>query len=211
LSYRQVYSSLSTGKVQRNCSPLRPWRQRIAVGVRVVFGCIWAINAWLVWQSAIQDTLTSYLPGAAVQRSMAWIGFWLHVVSLNPRLFAFILAAGKASIAIGLLFGILSNLTCLAGILLLLCLYATGGGSLPGASDNGVLIVYMLVFIGLFLGNAGGIFGMDRYVASMLGRWSFLAARPPSVKRSPGTFRSAHTPIPAGYPQLVLLPGRQHR
>ncbi len=213
MSYRQVYSSLSTGKVQRDCSPLTSWRQRITVGVRVVFGCLWAINAWLTWHSAVQDTFAGYFTKAEVQQhpGLAWISFWLHAVSLNPRLFAFILAAGEAGIAVGLLFGVLSNLTCLVGIMLSLCLCATAGGSVPGGNDDGVLIVYMLVFAGLFLGNAGSIFGMDRYIASMLGRWSFLAARPPSVKPSPRAFRPTHAPIPAGFPQLVLLPPERRR
>src|SRR6266568_2001919 len=53
-----------------------------------------------------------------------------------------------------------------------------GGPYGPGSTDIGVGIIYTLVFCGLFLACAGISYGLDRHLATKLGRWSFLASGP---------------------------------
>ena len=40
----------------------------------------------------------------------AWLDFWIKFVSINPHLFARIVAIGETGIAIGLILGLFSNL-----------------------------------------------------------------------------------------------------
>ena len=177
MSYKPFALSLLNGAPQEASSQLVTWRLGGIAVVRIAFGCVWAIDAWFKWQPGFADNFTSYLTKALDGQPPAiaiWINFWIHVVSVNPHLFAFLVAMGETSIALGLLFGALSNLTCLVGILLSLSIWSTaqgfGGTYGPGSTDIGVWIIYLLVFIGLFLGNAGLTFGVDRYLASASGK-----------------------------------------
>ena len=212
MSYRPLTPSLLSGAAREDFSHLASWRLRGIAVLRIVFGCVWAIDAWFKWQPGFSDNFTSYLTKALDSQPpavTAWLNFWIHTISLNPHLFAFIVAVGETGIALGLLFGALSNLTCLAGILLSLGIWSTAQGFGrpygPGSTDIAVSIIYVLVFTGLFLGNAGTMFGLDRYLSGKLGRWSLLASGPVIRKqftRSTGLIR-APLPLPAGYPQMI--------
>jgi uncharacterized membrane protein YphA (DoxX/SURF4 family) len=151
--------------------------------LRIVFGLVVAIDAWFKWQPTFINNFTSYLTGsldgqpAAVQ---AWIHFWIQVAQVNPHFFAYLVAAGESAVAIGLIFGLLSNLTDIIGMLLTAIIWSTaegfGGPYQAGSTDIGAAIIYTLVFAGLFLTRAGMYYGIDRYLGSLLGRWSFLAS-----------------------------------
>ena len=82
--------------------------------------------------------------------------------------------------AIGLIFGLLSNLTNIVGILLSVVIWSTaegfGGPYVAGSTDIGAAIIYVLVFAGLFLANAGLYYVVDRYLTPVLGRLGFLAS-----------------------------------
>lgn len=85
-------------------------------------------------------------------------------------------------LAIGLIGGLFSNVTYIVGIILSLVIWTTaegfGGPYDASTADVGAAIIYVLVFGGLFLSSAGLFFGLDRYLAPRLGRWSFLASGP---------------------------------
>lgn len=211
MSYRPLTPSLVPRAAQEDCSQLTAWRLRGIAALRIAFGCVWGIDAWFKWQPGFGDSFTSYLTKALDGQPPAvatWITFWLHVISINPHFFAFIVAVGETGIALGLLFGALSNLTCLAGILLSLSIWSTaqgfGGPYGPGSTDIGVSIIYVLVFTGLFLSNAGAVFGLDRFLPGILGRWRFLAASSASTKRRTRITGPVRTPIPVAYPQVAL-------
>src|SRR5713101_3444953 len=167
-------------------------RRLKGIGIlRIVFGLIVAIDAWFKWQPDFVNNFTSYLTGsldgqpAAVQ---VWIHFWIRVVQVNPHLFAYLVAAGESAVAIGLIFGLLSNLTDLVGMLLSFFIWTTaegfGGPYQAGSTDIGAAIIYALVFVGLFLAHAGLSYGVDRHLASLLGRFSFLASGRPTQHES---------------------------
>ncbi len=87
------------------------------------------------------------------------------------------------AVAIGLIFGLLSNLTDLVGILLTVLIWTTaegfGGPYQAGSTDIGAAIIYTLVFVGLFLARAGWYYGVDWRFGSLLGHFSFLASGRP--------------------------------
>jgi thiosulfate dehydrogenase [quinone] large subunit len=163
---------------------LASWRFQCIGILRIVFGIVWAIDAWFKWQPDFINNFTSYLTGsldgqpAAVK---AWITFWITIVKVDPHVFAHLVAIGETAVAIGLLFGVLGNLTNGVGILLSIVIWATaegfGGPYVAGSTDIGSAIIYVLVFVGLFLSSAGLYYGLDRILDPILGRWSFLGSR----------------------------------
>lgn len=164
---------------------LGSWRTNGIAVLRVLFGLIWAVDAWFKWQPDFINKFTDYLTGAldgqpaAVQ---AWINFWINVVQVNPRIFAYVVALGETAVALGLILGVMSNLTDIGGALLSLVIWSTaegfGGPYQAGSTDIGSAIIYVLVFAGLFLANAGLVLGFDRRLTPMLGHWGILASGP---------------------------------
>ena len=152
---------------------------------RIAFGIVWAIDAYFKWQPDFANNFVSYLQEtydgqpAFIQ---AWLNFWINLVSINPHLFARIVALGETGIAIGLIFGLFSNLAYASGILLALVIWSVpegfGGPYSPGATDIGAGIIYVFGFLGLFLLSAGQYYGLDRILRSKLGRWRFLSSGP---------------------------------
>ena len=171
MSFKPFALSLLNKAPREASSRLASWRLGGIAALRIAFGCVWAIDAWFKWQPGFADNFSGYLTKALDGQPPAvasWINVWIQVVSVNPHLFAFLVAMAETGIALGSLFGALSKLTCLTGILLSLSIWSTahgfGGPYGPGSTDTGVSIIYVLVFIGLFLGNAGLTFAVDRYL-----------------------------------------------
>jgi uncharacterized membrane protein YphA (DoxX/SURF4 family) len=164
---------------------LASWRVKAIGLLRIVFGIVWAIDASFKWQPDFINKFGDYLSGAlegqpaAVQ---AWINFWINLVQVNPRVFAYVVAFGETAVALGLILGIFSNLTDICGALLGLAIWSTaegfGGPYAAGSTDVGAAIIYVLVFVALFLVKAGLIMGIDSLLTPALGRWGTLASGP---------------------------------
>lgn len=161
------------------------WRGRAFGVLRIVFGCIWAIDAAFKWQPAFQTGFVSYLSGALdgqPELVKAWIGFWIDIVKVDPSVFASIVAASETALAIALILGVFSNLANLGGILLALVIWTTaegfGGPYQAGSTDIGTAIIYLLVFVALFLAQSGLHLGVDRRLTPRLGRFGWLASGP---------------------------------
>jgi uncharacterized membrane protein YphA (DoxX/SURF4 family) len=152
---------------------------------RITFGLVWAIDAYFKWQPAFVNNFVSYLQEtydgqpALIQ---AWLNAWIKFVSINPHLFARIVALGETGIAIGLILGLFSNLAYAAGTLLSIVIWAVpegfGGPYAPGATDVGTGIIYVFGFLGLFLLSAGQYYGLDKILWDRLGDWGFLSSGP---------------------------------
>ncbi len=162
-----------------------PWRLTGIGILRIVFGLVWAVDAWFKWQPDFISGITDYLTGAVKDQPaavQAWINLWINVVNVDPHVFAHAVAVGETLVALGLIFGVLSNLTNLGGVLLSVVIWSTaegfGGPYTAGSTDIGAAIIYALVFVGLFLSSAGLYLGFDRRVTLALGRWGFLASGP---------------------------------
>lgn len=163
--------------------PLPTWRLKGMGFLRIVFGLVWAVDAWFKWQPDFVNNLTTYLTGNTDDHSAwvhGWISFWIDIINVNPTLFAYLVALGETAVGLGLLLGLLSNLTYGVGIFLSLIIWTTaesfGGPYRAGATDIGAAIIYVLVFVGLFLASAGLYYGLDYRLTLLLGRWNWIAS-----------------------------------
>jgi len=153
--------------------------------MRIAFGLVWAIDASFKWQPAFQNNFVSYINETLSDQPaiiQSWLNFWINFVSINPMLFARLVGLGETAIAIGLLFGLFSNLAYAGGGLLAFTIWAVpegfGGPYTAGSTDVGAGIIYVFVFTGLFLLSAGQYYGLDKTVRHHLGKWKFLSSAP---------------------------------
>jgi thiosulfate dehydrogenase (quinone) large subunit len=169
---------------ERNRRKRPVWRTKGIAAVRILFGLIWAINAWFKWHPTFQRNIVGTVTGTKGGQPgpiQAWITFWGHVVADNPLLFAHLLAMTETAIALFLLLGLLGNLTDVIGILLTLGIWSTaegfGGPYKPGEStDIGTAIIYAVVFAILLVVSASRYYGLDQWLTPRLGRFGFLAS-----------------------------------
>lgn len=183
MSYKLVTRPSLDSRQQAKRSPLALWRRRGIAALRILFGGIWALNAWFAWQFSSVNTFAGCLAHPTSHQApliAGWTLFCMRVVNPQPHFFVYLIAMGETLIALCLIFGVLNNLACGAGMLFSLLLWFTAEGlgkpyGLIG-TDVGVMIVSVLLFMGLLLGGAGQTFGADRYLVRKLGRWSFLAS-----------------------------------
>lgn len=161
------------------------WRAKMIAITRIAFGLVWSIDAYFKWQPAFANNFVSYLQetyDGQPHLIQSWLNFWINLVNIDPHLFARIIALGETGIAIGLLFGLFSNLDYAAGTLLALVIWTVpegfGGPYTPGATDLGAGIIYVFGFLGLFLLAAGQYYGLDQIIRPKLGKWGFLSSPP---------------------------------
>lgn len=165
-------------------------RAKVLAFLRVAFGCVWAVAAWLKWQPQFQNSFVSQVASAkAGQPSViqAWITWWENLVSINPLLFARLEASIETALAVCLILGVLSNLTNIMGLLLALGIWAVpegfGGPYIPGQStDVGTALPYALFFGMLLLTSAGRCYSVDQWLTPRLGPFGFLASGRPRVQ-----------------------------
>lgn len=160
------------------------WRER-GVGItRIVFGLVWVVAAILQWLPQFQNTFVAQVAAAKVGQPgfiQGWVSFWANLVSVNPLLFARLLATTETMIAAFLILGIFSNLTYIVGIFLSLGIWSIpeglGGPYVPGqTTDIGTAFPYALLFVLLLCLSAGRYYGLDQWLTSKLGRLGFLAS-----------------------------------
>lgn len=106
--------------------------------------------------------------------------------------FVYLAAVVETALAVFLILGLLTHLTCVVGILWSLAIWAIpegfGGPYQAGqSSDIGTAILYALMFAVLFAIAAGRYYGVDRWLSSQLGRLRFLASE--RFGRTPGQVR----------------------
>jgi hypothetical protein len=160
------------------------WSRISIVGVRIAFGGIWAWNALRFAQYLTTNASTAYVRQVitssqrAGQHISLWGDFWQHVATWHPAGFILICVVGMGLVACGLLFGLLTNLACGIGSVGVLFFWSTQLVSLVPAGiqagDTGMLLVFLLAFLGFILSGAGQMFGADRILANRMGHWAFL-------------------------------------
>src|SRR5215469_2688615 len=162
------------------------WRERGVGFARIIFGLVWVVAAILQWLPQFQNTFVGQVAAAKGGQPgfiQGWISFWVNLASLNPLLFARMLATAETVIAVFLILGIFSNLTYIVGIFLSLGIWSIpegfGGPYIPGATtDIGTAFPYALLFVVLLCLSAGRYYGLDQRLTSKLGRLGFLASGP---------------------------------
>lgn len=90
-----------------------PARHRALGVARILFGLAWAVDAFFKWHPAFFNNFSSYLSGALQGQApwvVSWLNFWIDMVKGTPSTFGIIVAIAETAIAIGLIFGLFSNI-----------------------------------------------------------------------------------------------------
>lgn len=152
---------------------------------RIGFGLIWLIDAWFKWQPAFINGFVSYLTGATSGSQPAWVNAWIHfwidIVNVDPRVFAYLIAISETVIALALIFGVGIRLLAVLGSLLALIIWsageAFGGPYTTGATDVGTAVIYVGGFALLAIAQSGYAYGLDGTFG--LTGWSWRKAHRP--------------------------------
>jgi uncharacterized membrane protein YphA (DoxX/SURF4 family) len=136
--------------------------------LRIAFGLVWLCDAYFKWQPAFINNLTDYLAeGAQGQPEIvqAWVNMWIQSVSIDPHMFAILVALIETSIAFGLIFGVLTEIAIWGGIAMATVIWTTaegfGGPYAAGSTDIGTAIIYVIVFAALWLGRSWRYYSVD--------------------------------------------------
>lgn len=179
---REIASSINTEKTSVSLV-----RARAIALLRIAFGLVWAIDAWFKWQPDFIKSFTDQVTSAQKdqpQTIQSWISFWGHIIGSNPTFFGYLTASVETALAVFLLLGFLTNLTCVVGIVWSLGIWSIaegfGGPYQPGQStDIGTAIVYALMFAVLLAIAAGRYYSVDRWLTPRLGPLGILASGRP--------------------------------
>ena len=116
--------------------------------IRLVFGVIWAIDAYLKWQPGYRDTYISNLKQTAQGQPSflhGWFHFWITLQSGAPSLFATLTGVTETFLALVLLLGVARRLGYTVGAVYMLMVWAVGEGFggpyVAGSTDVGTGIV----------------------------------------------------------------------
>ncbi len=153
--------------------------------MRIAFGIIWAVDAWLKWQPGFRAT---FLPNmiSTADAEPHWIKWWFDfVVALErsaPALFVYIGAVTETLLAITLILGFARRVVFVGGALYALTIWCTADGFGapygPGATDIGPSIIYAMVFLALLVmlerGHSSRL-SLDAAIVRRFSLWSRLA------------------------------------
>jgi len=154
--------------------------------LRMLFGAVWAIDAYLKWQPSFISRYADDVASAAKGQPdwlRPWFRFWRQLATSDPRLLAYLTAVAETAIAIALLIGFARRATYLGGAFWSLAIWVIpegfGGSFLAGATDIGTAIMYVFVFAALYsletLPAATGSWTVDRLIERRISWWRALA------------------------------------
>lgn len=156
-----------------------------APAVRIVFGVIWGIDAWLKWLPGFRATFLPNLIATAAAEPhwlSPWFDFVLRLARPAPGAWVYLSAVIETVIAIALIAGTGRRALYIGGALWSLLIWATAEGfGAPysrGATDIGTAVIYALVFCALLVMLEHGLdrrFVLDGALVRRLPRWSLLA------------------------------------
>lgn len=159
--------------------------------LRIIFGVIWAVDAFFKWQPTFAQTFLDQFKNAAEGQPSwlkPWFDFWTSLISQNPHAFVIMTAIIESLIAFALLFGFARKFAYLAAALFSFLLWAVPegfGGPYDASSDNiGTGIIYTIVFLSLFgLERLAGRsrWSVDNYIMKRI-PWWVIVADPKTVK-----------------------------
>lgn len=184
---------MSDGKAMQAKGPALPVGNRMPTPsagwtgtiVRVIFGVIFGINAYLKWLPGYRKTYISQLKSVAQgqpSRLHGWFHFWINVQSSAPTVFAVLTGVAETGLALGLLLGVARRLGYTAGVIYSLLIWAVGEGFggpyMAGSTDVGAGIVYALLFVTLLAFAPPARrerLSLDRFLVQRWPWWRFVA------------------------------------
>jgi nitrite reductase (NO-forming) len=153
--------------------------------LRVGFGLIWFVDAWLKWLPGFRASYMDTIMGQADGQPgwlKPWFNFWINVQHPAPMAFAYSVAVIETLIALALIFGFARKFTYLAAIVFSLLIWSTaeafGGPYTAGAADIGTAVIYALVFTALlsfsyYQGPAR--YSLDAWLERRISWWHWIA------------------------------------
>ena len=143
--------------------------------LRILAGVVWLIDAASKLSPAFFSNFTSYLAhGAAGQPALvqAWVDLWVRGAGVNPHFFAIVVVVSEMAIAIGLIFGLLTDIALIGGIAMTLVIWSTaqgfGGPYVAGSTEIGSTAVYAITFIALWIGKSWRAYSIDSVLKGKL-------------------------------------------
>lgn len=163
--------------------------------VRVIFGIIFGIDAYLKWLPGYRETYISQLKSVAHGQPSwlhGWFHVWITIQSSAPTLFAVFTGIAETGLALCLLLGLARRLGYTAGAIYTLLIWAVGEGFggpyMAGTTDVGTGIVYALLFVTLLAFAPPARrerLAVDRLLVPRWPWWRFLA-EPHAIDRVRG-------------------------
>lgn len=165
------------------------------VTVRLLFGVIWAIDAYLKWRPGYRHDYISNLKGAAQGQPSwlhAWFHFWINLQSGSPALWATLTGIAETGLALVLLLGVARRFGYAAGAVYALLVWAIGegfGGPYDaGSTDIGTGVLYTMMFITLLVFAPPARrerWSLDQILVNRAAWWRYVA-EPHAVDRAGG-------------------------
>ena len=169
------------------------WADTAAAAIRISFGLIWAMDAYLKWRPVFFNTYLSYITSIAKgqpQLLLPWFNLWIGLITPDPNLFAWLTRLAETAIAVGLLLGLGRKWIYVLGGVFALFIWSIpqgfGGPYVPGATDVGAGLVYVLVFVTLIvmdhtLGRSP--YSADYHLERLFPAWRHVAEwAPPQIQ-----------------------------
>lgn len=190
----------------------------MAGAVRAAFGLIWAVDAYLKFQPSFLSGYLDLIKGAAQGQPgwlAPWFNFWVSTISLSPAFFAWSTRIIEMAIAVSLLFGLGRKWMYILSAIFSFIIWAVpegfGGPYVPGATDIGTGMIYVLVFVALIvidiaLGRSP--YSVDYYIEQAVPSWRRIAesASPEILAQEPAMLPwSKQIPIIIGLVIILLI------
>lgn len=157
-----------------------------AAAARIGYGVVWAIDASFKW-------LPGFIHGQTLDKELnkadkidvpvlhQWLQMWHSLAGINLGAFAVGTAIIETLIALGLIFGVFSNLVFIGSAVFSFGIWSSAEAfhlpwSTPGITDLGPSVAYIFASLALFSAAAGSVWSVDRVLRPKLGRWSWVAS-----------------------------------
>jgi thiosulfate dehydrogenase (quinone) large subunit len=158
-----------------------PKLARRVVILRIGFGVVWALDAYLKWQPSFVKHFSATIAAGAKSAPgwiSPWFRFWRDLVAHAPHVFAYAGAVTETMLALGLILGVGRRFLYLGGAIYALFIWSVPEGFgtpfAPGATDIGTAIMYAVLFAALYAldvtANAGAS-TLDTFLLNRFAWW----------------------------------------
>jgi thiosulfate dehydrogenase [quinone] large subunit len=161
---------------------LRTWGPTV---VRLLFGVVFAVDAYLKWQPGYRSSYISQLRVTAHSQPAflhGWFHFWIQLNQASPALFADLTGITETFLAAVLLLGVARRAGYLVGAGYMLLVWSVGEGFggpyASGSTDVGTGIMYVLLFLALLVyapAASAERLSLDRLLVRRAGWWRLVA------------------------------------